>query len=125
MKGMIEARGDRLDLPLIAGDGAQDHIGEALALFRATGPVAGRVRGLVRMGERRWDIVFDNGQRILLPTEAPVAALDRVMALHMAQDMLSRDVAAIDMRNGDRPTLRLNPLAAAAIGATPALAEDQ
>ena len=119
MTGMIEARADRLDLPLIAGDGAQDHIGEALALFRATGPISGRVRGLVRMGERRWDIVFDNGQRILLPTEQPVVALDSVMALHSAQDMLSRDVAVVDMRNGGRPTLRLNPLAAAAIGATP------
>lgn len=115
MTGMIESRADRPDLPLIAGDGAMDHIAEALALFRATGPILERVRGLVRMGERRWDIVLDNGQRILLPTANPVAALDRVIALHVAQDMLSRDVAVVDMRNGDRPTLRLNPLAAAAI----------
>lgn len=118
MTGMIEARADRPDLPLIAGDGAMDNIGEALALFHATGPVSDRVRGLVRMGERRWDIVMDGGLRILLPTENPVAALDRVIALHAAQDMLSRDLAAVDMRNGDRPTLRLNPLAAAAMGPT-------
>lgn len=118
MTGMIAARADRPDLPLIAGDGAMERIGEALALFRATGPVSDRVRGLVRMGERRWDIVLDAGQRILLPTENPVAALDRVIALHAAQDMLSRDVAVVDMRNGDRPTLRLSPLAAAAMGPT-------
>lgn len=119
MTGMIEARADRPDLPLIAGDGAMEHIGEALALFNATGPVSDRVRGLVRMGERRWDIVLDGGQRILLPTENPVQALDRVIALHSAQDMLSRDVSVVDMRNGDRPTLRLSPLAAAAMGAVP------
>ena len=118
MTGMIEARADRPDLPLIAGDGAMEHIGEAMALFHATGPVSDRVRGLVRMGERRWDIVLDAGQRILLPTENPVAALDRVIALHAAQDMLSRDVAVVDMRNGDRPTLRLSPLAAAAMRPT-------
>ena len=111
MIGMIAARSDRPDLPLIAGDGAKDRIGEALVLFAAAAPVQDRIRGLVRMGERRWDLVLDGGQRILLPTDNPVAALDRVMALHAAQDMLSRDVAVVDMRNGNRPTLRLNPMA--------------
>lgn len=111
MIGMIAARSDRPDLPLIAGDGAKDHIQEALVLFAAAAPVRDRIRGLVRMGERRWDLVLDGGQRILLPSNNPVAALDRVMAFHAAQDMLSRDVAVVDMRNGNRPTLRLNPMA--------------
>lgn len=111
MIGMIAARSDRPDLPLIAGDGAKDHIQEALVLFAAAAPVRDRIRGLVRMGERRWDLVLDGGQRILLPSINPVAALDRVMAFHAAQDMLSRDVAVVDMRNGNRPTLRLNPMA--------------
>jgi cell division protein FtsQ len=113
MTGMIAARADRADLPLIAGDGAKAAIGEALALFAAAEPIRERIRGLVRMGERRWDLVLDNGQRILLPTDAPVTALERVIALEQAQEMLSRDVAIVDMRNGDRPTLRLSPMAAA------------
>jgi cell division protein FtsQ len=108
MTGMILSRGDRADLPLIAGDGAKDVIDEALALFRAAAPVADRVRGLVRMGERRWDMVLDRDQRILLPADNPVAALERVMALHQAQDMLSRDITVVDMRIGTRPTIRLN-----------------
>lgn len=108
MTGMILSRGDRADLPLIAGDGAKDVILEALALFRAASPVSDRVRGLVRMGERRWDMVLDRDQRILLPEGDPVAALERVMALHQAQDMLSRDITVVDMRNGTRPTIRLN-----------------
>lgn len=106
--GVLAARVDRLDLPLIAGDGAQDHIAEALALYRAARPIAPRIRGLVRMGERRWDIVLDREQRILLPTEAPLAAVDRVIVLHQAQDMLDRDVAIVDMRSTQRPTLRMN-----------------
>lgn len=61
------------------------------------------------MGERRWDVVLDNGQRILLPEEGAVAALERVMALAQAEDMLGRDVTVIDMRYGARPTLRLSP----------------
>lgn len=108
MTGMIAERADRADLPLIAGDGAHDHIAEALSLFAAVQPIADRVRGLVRIGERRWDIVLDRGQRILLPEDDPVAALHRVIAMHEAQDMLARDLALVDMRLGQRPTIRLN-----------------
>lgn len=109
MTGMIAARGDRADLPLIAGDGAKDVIDEALALFAAAAPIAPRVRGLVRMGERRWDMVLDRDLRILLPTEAAVPALERVLALQQAQEILDRDVAVVDMRIAGRPTLRLTP----------------
>jgi cell division protein FtsQ len=107
MTGMIASRGDRADLPLIAGDGARDAIGEALALFAAGAPIAPRVRGLVRMGERRWDVVLDRDQRILLPTDGAVPALERVVALHQAQELLDRDVSVVDMRLGERPTIRL------------------
>ena len=113
MTGMIAERVDRADLPLIAGDGAKDAIDEALALFAAAAPIAPRVRGLVRMGERRWDMVLDEDARILLPAEGAVAALERVIALHQAQEMLDRDIATVDMRLGERPTLRLNPPALA------------
>lgn len=107
MTGMILSRADRADLPLIAGDGAKEVILEALLLFRTAGPVSDRVRGLVRMGERRWDMVLDRDQRILLPSDDPVAALERVIALHEAQDLLSRDITIVDMRDGARPTIRL------------------
>ncbi len=115
MTGMIADRADRTDLPLIAGDGARDHIAEALSLFAAAGPIALRVRGLVRMGERRWDMVLDRDQRVLLPEEDPVAALNRVIALDQAQDMLAREVAVVDMRLAQRPTIRLNQPALAEI----------
>lgn len=113
--GLIESRSDRLDLPLIAGDGAQDHIEEALSLFRDAKPLQERFRGLVRMGERRWDVVLDRDQRILLPAENAVAALDRVIVLQQASDLLDRDVAVVDMRNADRPTVRVNKEAAGAL----------
>lgn len=113
--GVVEARADRADLPLIAGDGAHTHIAEALALFDAASPIADRVRGLVRMGERRWDLVLDRGQRIMLPETGAMAAIDRVIALNEAQDLLKRDVAAVDMRNPARATVRMNTEAATAM----------
>ncbi|EAQ05878.1 cell division protein FtsQ/DivIB [Yoonia vestfoldensis] len=113
--GTLVSRGNRPDLPLIAGNGAERHIQEALDLYARAGPLRDRVRGLVWMGERRWDIVLDRNQRILLPSDGPVAAFDRVIALDLAQDMLERDVTIVDMRNADRPTLRMNEDAAAAL----------
>lgn len=103
----IDKRADRADLPLIAGVGANRAAPEAGRLLRAARPLGDRVRGLVRVGERRWDLVLDRGQRILLPVNNPVRALERIIALSEAHDMLGRDLTHVDMRIGARPTLRL------------------
>ncbi|MZQ88982.1 cell division protein FtsQ [Frigidibacter albus] len=103
----LTGRDARPDLALVAGDGADRAVPEALALMAAAEPIAGRIRGLVRMGERRWDLVLDREQRIQLPEDEPVAALERVIALDQAEDILERDLTVVDMRNMQRPTLRL------------------
>ncbi|QFT60356.1 cell division protein FtsQ [Sulfitobacter sp. THAF37] len=105
--GPIASRTERPDLPLIAGEGAARHVPEALILIQATAPIADRVRGLVRMGARRWDVVLDRGQRILLPETDALRALERVIALEGAQEMLTRDVSHVDMRLAQRPTVRM------------------
>ena len=109
----IIVRADRSDLPLITGDGAREALGEGLEIYRVAGPLSERMRGVVRMGERRWDVILDSGQRVLLPTTDPVPAFERVVALNQAQDLLERDVAVVDMRHPTRPTLRLNENAVA------------
>lgn len=105
------SRADRPDLPLIAGAGADKAAAEALEILAAAGPLASRIRGLVRMGERRWDLVLDRDQRILLPTENPVRAVERLLALDHAQDIVNRDLLTVDLRLPNRPTLRLSPYA--------------
>ena len=106
MTGMIPERSDRADLPLIAGDGARRASAEAMALFAASAPISDRVRGLVRMGERRWDVILEGGQRILLPEDGAVPALERVIALHEAQNLLGLDITTVDLRNPQRVTVR-------------------
>lgn len=108
----LTTRSDRADLPLLAGEGAELAVPEALELYAASEPIETRLRGLLRVGERRWDVVLDRGQRILLPEDAPRVALERVIALDQVSELLNRDVATVDMRNPDRPTLRLNSGAA-------------
>lgn len=104
----VTSRAVNPGLPLIAGKGADRHVPEALAVLATANHLGNRVRGLVRVGERRWDLVLDRNQRIMLPVERPERALERVLAVNEVQDLLERDVAVVDMRLGQRPTIRLN-----------------
>lgn len=99
------------DLPLIAGEGAADHVPEALRLIVAAHPIEDQLRGLVRVGARRWDLVLESETRVMLPEADPGLALDRVLALHAAQSILSRDILTLDYRNARRPTVRMSQAA--------------
>ncbi len=99
-------RAARADLPLIAGWNANRAVEEALAIYREAGPLAAHIRGLVRVGERRWNIVLDDGPVILLPEDDPLPALVQVLALDETEDLLARAVTHVDMRDPRRPTLR-------------------
>ena len=107
----LPSRAARADLPLVAGEGAAAAVPEALALHEAAGPLGPRLRGLVRIGDRRWDAVLDRGPRILLPEEGAVAAIERAAAMEAAQDLSARDVTHLDLRDPARPVLRLGPAA--------------
>lgn len=106
-------RSARPDLPVIAGIGAEDNVPEALSILAAAGPILPRVRGLVRQGERRWDLVLDRDQRLLLPEADPVRAVERAVALDAAEELFARDVTVFDLRMPDRPTLRMTENAVA------------
>ena len=109
--GYLDHRTDRPDLPLLAGQGVGPHIDEALEILDAAHPVSDRIRGLVRVGERRWDIVLDRDQRVMLPEEDAVRTVEHVMAMQITQDVLSRDISVMDMRDTRRPILRLSEAA--------------
>lgn len=108
----LPRRGLRPDLPIISGTGADAAAAEALELIEKAAPLVDRVRGLARIGERRWDVVLSGGQRIMLPEVDAAAALEEVIALHEAEELFAREVRAVDMRNPERPTVRMTPAAA-------------
>lgn len=102
LAGLLTSRLDRQDLPLIAGTAAKAHMFEALELYTMAEPIVNRLRGLRRMGMRRWDVILDRGQIIQLPEDNPLDALNRVLALDTAQQILNRDIVIIDMRDAAR-----------------------
>ena len=106
--GPLVSRLERPDLPLITGVGVQDHTAQALEIFNKLSPISGRVRGLMRVGERRWDVILDRNQVLKLPEDEPIQALGRILALHRAQDILNRDITVVDIRDGRKPILRLS-----------------
>ncbi|RMF39704.1 MAG: cell division protein FtsQ [Alphaproteobacteria bacterium] len=105
----LAQRAARPELPVLAGEGAEDHVREALRIVQVARPIAGRLRGLVRVGARRWDLVLNRDQRIQLPEDDPVLALRRVLAFNEAEHLLDRDIRRIDMRDRTRPVLQLGP----------------
>lgn len=104
-------RDARPDLPLIAGEGADKAVPEALEVLAAARPILPKMRGLIRMGERRWDIALDGDRAVMLPEKNPVRAIEKVLALDASDDLLSRDFTRIDLRDPNRPTVRLSSYA--------------
>lgn len=113
-------RADHPDLPLVAGEGADDAVADALAALAEAGPLAPRIRGLVRVGARRWDVVLtgvtreeDNDVILRLPADDAAAAMARAAALQREHGLFDRDILAVDLRLPGRPTIRLTPRGAA------------
>ncbi len=96
------------DLPLIAGVGADRKVQEALAIHGVANSIRGSVRGLERIGERRWNLLLDAGRTIMLPAGNPVAALVQMIRFDNANQLLSRDVQVIDLRASPQITVRLS-----------------
>jgi len=118
-----ERRVEHPGLPLVIGAGAKAHVAEALRLIEIAPPIRPRLRAMARVGERRWDVVLDRGLVIMLPEEGAAAALAGAMALHYSEELLERNLAAIDLRVHGRPALRMAPEAAEQLILERALAE--
>lgn len=103
----IETRSKRLDLPLLVGQGSEGFVNEALFLLLETKSLLSRVRGLVRVGERRWDIILNRDQVILLPEKNPFKAMRKIISLQEGQQILDRNISYLDFRNINRPVLGL------------------
>jgi cell division protein FtsQ len=107
-------------LPILIGAGAP---GSAAPLIDALGSqraISARLRGVERVGQRRWDLILDRGVRVRLPESGWEDQLLELERLIVDKSVLERDVEIIDLRypdsyifqlhNGDsRPVTRERP----------------
>nr|WP_246666037.1 cell division protein FtsQ/DivIB [Aquamicrobium sp. LC103] len=103
-----------LNLPLVIGEGAETRAATFVAEIAGHTALASKVRGYVRISDRRWNLRLRNGITIKLPEHDVDSAITDLLALDRQYDLLSRDVASVDMRFGDRLVVRLTPDAATA-----------
>jgi cell division protein FtsQ len=97
------------DLPLVVGKGAQAAVGSLLKLVATQPNLKSRLKAAVRVGERRWNLRLDNGVEVRLPEEGAEAALGELVRLDREQEILARDIKAIDLRFPDRFIVKLPP----------------
>jgi cell division protein FtsQ len=101
-------------LPLVVGKGAEQRAADLLALVARHPAVARQVQASVLVAERRWDLYLKDKIVISLPELEPEQAMLRLVDLDREKRLLSKDIAAVDLRLTDRVAVRLSDSAAAA-----------
>ncbi|MFS8051986.1 cell division protein FtsQ/DivIB [Rhizobium sp. BR 317] len=99
-------------LPLFVGRDAETAAASIDDEFANWPDVRGHVKAFVRVAGRRWDLYLDNGVIIKLPEDNIDGALARLTKLDKDQNLLQRDIAAVDLRLDDRTAIELTPDAA-------------
>lgn len=115
---VIDANGERLlteraadhpELPLVVGSGAGPAAQPLLIALEELPEVRERLKALVRVGDRRWNVELENGALIALPEEGAVEALARLETLQAQYALLDRPLAQLDMRAPGRLAVRVHP----------------
>ncbi|MGN6774188.1 cell division protein FtsQ/DivIB [Rhizobium sp.] len=99
-------------LPLFVGRDAETAAASIDDQFAKWPEIRGHVKAFVRVAGRRWDLYLDNGVIIKLPEDNIDDALARLTKLDKDQNLLQRDIAAVDLRIDDRTAIELTPDAA-------------
>jgi cell division protein FtsQ len=113
---VIDANGERLlaeraadhpELPLVVGEGAGPAAEPLLIALESLPQTRARLKALVRVGDRRWNVQLTSGATIALPEEGAPLALAQLESLQTRYRLLDRPVAGIDMRTPGRLAVRL------------------
>jgi len=104
--GEVFSRLDRQDLPLVVGQGANYRVKESLEIYKLASPIINRVRGMILVGERRWDIILDGNLKIKLPEKGAKKAFSGFIESGEAMEILRQDFSAVDLRNRGKVIVR-------------------
>ncbi|MFT6659018.1 cell division protein FtsQ/DivIB [Maritalea sp.] len=85
-------------LPLFVGDGAADNVPAMIALLNKYPRLNDGLLASSRIGDRRWDLIYDFGLRIMLPETGTASAMERLLTLQEKYQVFERDIAVLDMR---------------------------
>lgn len=100
------------NLPLLVGADAPGRGPELLRVLAAEPSIAERVEAAVLVGGRRWDLRLKNKVDIRLPEHDMAAALRQLAMVQQTNQVLDKDVVAIDLRMADRMAVQTSAAAA-------------
>ena len=103
----IQNRVERSDLIFLTGVGADTSSHEIIGFLDLLKQIEGRIVAFSRISEDRWNIILDQNQMILLPSESPEMAIHKFLILNDTQDILNRNISRIDLRNQKRLTVTI------------------
>lgn len=105
-----EAVGRFAELPVVVGEGAAREAASLIGALAGYPELRRRVTASVRVNGRRWNLRLASGADVLLPEGHEAAALERLVSLHRENQVLDRELVAVDLRLPDRMVLRPAPL---------------
>lgn len=97
---------DVLTLPMVVGEGANSKVRDLFAMLETEKEMFDQVQAAVRMGNRRWNIVFSNGIEVMLPETDTDDAWKKLAELNKDKHILDRAIKTIDLRLPDRIYIR-------------------
>ena len=94
-------------LPLVVGPNAAPKAQGIYDALAQSPQVMSRMSAIVRVADRRWDIVLKDGApRLMLPEAGATEALGRIESMHNTHRLLELDLETVDLRNDGRMVLR-------------------
>lgn len=120
---LIDASGARItdralsqyeELPLIVGDVAASDLESVRRYAEASEVLSQKLKSSIRVDDRRWDLVFENGIRVKMAdddnkTYGAQQSWDRLVELDVQHQLLRREVSVVDLRLEGRLVVRLTP----------------
>jgi cell division protein FtsQ len=98
------------DLPVVVGPGANRRATELAALMAAAPSLKPLVTAASWQGDRRWDIIFQSGEKLMLPEgDAEAAKALEFFALEDRRaGLLGKGLVSIDLRDPTRMVARMS-----------------
>jgi cell division protein FtsQ len=94
------------NLLIVVGDDAPKQAQALFDILAQTPELRPHVTAAVLVGKRRWNIRMDNDVDVKLPEDGAAAAWKRFAELNQQNDLLSKDITVVDMRQPDRVVVR-------------------
>jgi cell division protein FtsQ len=86
-------------LPKLVGAGAAESAADLVDAVQAHRAIAARIAAYARIGQRRWNLILDDGVTAQLPEAGWQKELDALEHLIIDNGILERDITQIDLRS--------------------------